>query len=579
MDCPRCHIHDYTTYKACPKCGFQAQQASIRELQHIDWLLIETDTWTDLQLAQDATQRLREHYTTLQQELQTNLGLRYLPFTAEEARAAWPEYIRLDKLFNQIDSWLTNGLLKTGHLPGKYARLLELRARLEGHERPEYPANDTQRLEVVNFLLESIQELRFESDFKLPENERRLSAHFLTEKTRLEALLRPAPVAPPLQPSAAPVKTLSTAPAPKPSAPAAPPAPRLPLRETLWRTILSERTLHALLFLGIFLLFTAAISFVIWGWKDFSAPVRVAIPSGFTVLFFLLGWLVQTQTSIRRSGIALSAIAALFVPIDCYTVYANYGSPPQGWPEFWLWTSISCLVVYTISALGIQSRFFGYITAVALGSSLLAILEKFFQPLGLSRDWYYAALALLAAALNLTAIALERLKDSGRWRFFAEPFRFLALLLPALLMPLSLALRLLTRGSYDALHYSMTVTWFAGGFLFGWGAVRQRSRGLGNLAAISLPISVYMLQSAIFFENGTNPAWHAFGLACLTPIYLLSGYWLQQASKKNQASEPDILLAHSRTALRWGVALIIVAALLPLTNLSSGAAAAASHTV
>ncbi|PKO23406.1 MAG: hypothetical protein CVU38_04245 [Chloroflexi bacterium HGW-Chloroflexi-1] len=104
--------------------------------------------------------------------------------------------------------------------------------------------------------------------------------------------------------------------------------------ERLWRSILSERTLHALLFLGIFLLFAAAVSFVIWGWKDFSAPVRIAIPSSFTVLFFALGWYVRTKTLLSRSGIALSAIAALFIPIDCYTIYANYGSPPDGWPEF-----------------------------------------------------------------------------------------------------------------------------------------------------------------------------------------------------------------------------------------------------
>jgi hypothetical protein len=88
------------------------------------------------------------------------------------------------------------------------------------------------------------------------------------------------------------------------------------LRERLWRSILSERTLQALLFLGIFLLFVAAISFVVWGWKDFSAPVRVAIPFGFTALFFGLGWIVRIKTHLYRSAIALSAIAALLIPID-----------------------------------------------------------------------------------------------------------------------------------------------------------------------------------------------------------------------------------------------------------------------
>ncbi len=592
MDCPRCHIPNHAISKTCPRCGFQGNPAALTELQQLDWLQAEMETWPDLQLAPDATQTLRTYYTSIQQKLQANLGLRYPPFTPDEAQATWPEYLRLERLFKEIDGWLTAGLLMTGFLPQRYARLLELRQRLEGHERPEYPNNGAERLEVVEFILNGIQALRLLGELKQIKNEGKLNAPWLAEKRNLEARLKAAPV--PVAQAAIPPQPIPAASSPEPTpvsaTPPAPPTPRPPLRETLWRTILSERTLHALLFLGIFLLFTAAISFVVWGWKDFSAPVRVAIPSGFTAVFFFLGWLVRTKTSMRRSGIALSAIASLFVPIDCYTVYANYGSPPQGWPDFWLWTSLACLVAYTLSALSIQSRFFGYITAIAIGSTLLAFLERLFQPLGLSRDWYFAVLTVLAALLNLTALALEKLKKPGRWRFFAEPFRFLALLVPAVLMPLTLALRLITRESYDALHYAMMVNWFIGGFLFGWGAIRHQSRGLGNLAALSLPVAVYMLQSALFFETQTNPAWHAFGLACLTPIYLLTGYKLQQVAKQlpTPDSQPtdlptsqstNLLAHHSQTALRWGVGLIIVAALLPLTNLSSGAAAAASHTV
>lgn len=555
------------------------------------------DAWPDLQIAPASTKKLREHYSLEKQQLQITLGLFYPPFTPDEAQAAWPEYLRLEMLFNEIDRWRAANFVLDGFLPAKYARLLELRQRLEGHTRPAAPQSDAERLETVNFLLKGIQELRLLGELKQLENERKLSYPLLVEKGKLEALLKPEP-APVAQTIAQPqLVPAIDSPQPAPVSPPVPPAPHMPLRETIWRSILSERTLHALLFLGIFLLFTAAISFVIWGWKDFSAPIRVAIPSGFTVTFFFLGWLVRTKTSMRRSGIALSAIAALFVPIDCYTVYANYGSPPQGWPDFWLWTSLACLTAYTLSALSIQSRFFGYITAVAIGSTFLAVLEKFFQPLGLSRDWYFAAPTVLAAAFDLTALALERRKDAARWNFFAEPFRFLALILPAALMPLTLALRLITRESYDALHYAMSVNWLLGGLLFGWGAVRHHSRGLGNLAALSLPVAVYMLQSALFFETHTNPAWHAFGLACLTPIYLLTGYKLQQAAKQLAPSDSQlpnlpesqstnlptpnlpIYHHHSQTALRWGVALIVVAALLPLTNLSSGAAAAASHAV
>jgi hypothetical protein len=596
MECPRCHNADFVIARPCPRCGFQIQAAPLSELNRLDWLLAEMETWSDLPLVPGATQILRAHYLTLQRELQIQLGLRYPAFTEAEAAAAWPEYLRLEMLFQKIETWLADGLLKTGSLAREYARLLELRQRLEGYERPVYPQNNSQRLEVVDFMLKGIENLQLLGDFKSIQTVKELNSPFLAARARLSAPAQPPVPAPALTSDGfAPVVLVPVTNAPPVhapvAAPAAPPAPRLPLRETLWRSILSERTLHALLFLGIFLLFTAAISFVIWGWKDFSAPVRVVIPSGFTVTFFLLGWLVRSKASSYRSGVAISAIAALFVPIDCYTVYANYGTPPQGWPDFWLWTSLACLIAYILSAFAIRSRFFGYITAVAIGSTLLAILEKFFQPLGLSRDWYYAALTVLAAGLNLLALDLEDSPEPQRWHFFTEPFRALGLLVPAVVMPLTLALRLLTRDSFDSLHYAMTLSWFIGAFLFGWGAVRYRSRGLGMLAAISLPFSVYMFQSALFFQTGTNPAWHAFGLACLTPIYLLSGYRLQRAAARPPEALPadpalpvpaagaDILLAHSQTALRWGVVLMLLAALLPLTDLSSGGAAAASHTV
>jgi hypothetical protein len=161
----------------------------------------------------------------------------------------------------------------------------------------------------------------------------------------------------------------------------------------------------------------------------------------------------------------------------------------------------------------------------------------------------------------------------GRWRVFADPFRYLALWIPAALMPLTLGFRLVTRETFDDLHYAMTVNWFLGGIIFAWGAIYHRSRSLGILAAISLPVSVYMAQGALFYHTGINPAWHAFGLACLTPLYLYTGHTL--LAYKNDS----VLSSHGQTATRWGIALIIVAALLSLTDLTSGTAAAASHAI
>ncbi|MCK7481662.1 MAG: hypothetical protein M0C28_34190 [Candidatus Moduliflexus flocculans] len=37
---------------------------------------------------------------------------------------------------------------------------------------------------------------------------------------------------------------------------------------------------------------------------------------------------MRAKTHLDRSATRLSAIAALLIPIDSYTIYANYGSPP-----------------------------------------------------------------------------------------------------------------------------------------------------------------------------------------------------------------------------------------------------------
>jgi hypothetical protein len=527
------------------------------------------NTWVDQGILKQIPRRLQKHYETRHQQVLTDLGLAHVPFTSEEAATAWPELRRHELLFQEMEKWLAAGHLQTGYLPTCQARLIELRSRMVGYQGGVFPATNRERLDEVDFLLDAIQALASRGEFKNPRARYIISNPLLIEKAKMESLLNPPTEKKPE------IKTGVTSgeakptslpkPTPKPAEP--PPPPRPPLREWLWRSILSERTLQALLFLGIFLLFVAAISFVIWGWKDFSAPVRVAIPFGFTMLFFGLGWVVRTKTHLYRSAIALSAIAALLIPIDSYTIYANYGSPPEGWPEFWLITSLACLVAYILAALQIQSRFFGYITGIAAGSTVLAALEVFTD---LSNDWYSAALSVLAVGMLLLATGITRRPQAGRWRAFAEPFRYLALWTPAVLMPLTLGLRLVTRETYDALHYAMTANWFLGGFIFAWGAIYHRSRSLGILAAIALPVSVYMAQGALFHQTGINPAWHAFGLACLTPLYLYTGY------KLSAFKDDAVLSAHGRTATGWGMALIVVAALLSLTDLTSGTAAAAS---
>lgn len=611
MRCPNCDQPAYQPTQPCPECHFAGDPVLIEELARVDWVLTEIDTWQALGVRSYDRQLIQQKYGTRQRELEIALGLRLPPFTAEEAEAAWPELFQREALLQKMGEWLEAGRIHpttTQTIVDQTQRQVdELLERLEEYPRPTYPQTDAERLELVNFLFDAVGYLHQNNSFATTTAETQIRAPLIAEKEQLEINLgfRPVPEVarqPVSEPTSQPVAEIASkadisiplsAPprlpvslSPSPShAPAPPPTP---LRDRLWRTLLSERTLQALLFLGIFLLFAAALSFVVWGWKDFSAPLRVAIPTSFTAIFFALGWYVRAKTPLYRSGIALSAIAALLIPIDFYTIYVNFHISPDDWPLFWLVTSLVCLLAYIAATLLIRSRFFGYLVGTAAGSTVLAIIQLSHQSLGLSLDWQTAGLSGLALGLIVLATALEKRQgaaasphlpqDTGRLfasslHAFTEPFRYLALLTAGVLMPLTFGWRFIDRPTYDTLHYALTVNWWLGGFIFAWGAIHYRSRSLGLLAAISLPVATYLAQAAVFNQAGINPAWHAFGWAWLIPLYFLTGHKLLT----NQ-NDP-IIHGHGRTATGWGVALLIIAALWSLTDITNGAAAASSHLV
>ena len=526
MRCPRCSQPDYVVTEPCSYCGFSGAPTLVEELGYVRWMLDEVEIWQSLDISEAALARLRRIYTARKRKLEVALALRRPPFTSDEAPAAWTELTHCYAQLEYLLQWRKQGYLNPVAAQPLFDTLQawqdEMLDRLEDHPRPADPPTDAERLAVIDAIVNLVEALKQQNAFATPAAQDHILPSLLAEKERLEIAsgLREARARADVKAQKAAdedtsielgergeIRTPEPVPGPVQS------APRLPFHDRLWRTLLSERTLNAMLFLGIFLLFSAAVSFVVWGWKDFSAPLRVAIPAGFTALFFVLGWSVRTRTALYNSGIALSAIGSLLIPIDFYTVYANFDISPDMWPEFWMLTSLFCLGVYLGVTFSIQSALFGYLVGAAAGSVVLAAIEIGYKTMGLSRDWYSAGLSGLAASLVPAAMVLSRHTRAGRWRVLAAPFRYLALLTVGALMPLTLAWRVIDRQTYDALHHAMTVTWLCGAFLFGWGAVYYRSRGLGLLAATALPVTIYMGQAALFDAQSTNLAWHALGWA------------------------------------------------------------------
>lgn len=579
MRCVKCAEPILNLVEPCPHCQFHGDPVLVEELIHVQWLLGQINALKKIGITTD---RLTQYYAARRRELEIQLGLRLRALTLDQARQMQTSLVQNETLLNKIDEWLVAEWLNRDAIQPIIAetrdQIRDLERQLTGFVRPAYPSTDADRLAIVEFLLLAATRIGERNGFASPDAEARVRASLLAEKEDLEirlGLRKPQVVAP------TPPEQIAAPQIPEPVAKptAAPRAPQPPLRDRFWRTLLSERTLQAMLFLGIFLLFSAALSFVFWGWKDFSAPLRVAIPTLFTVVFLGLGWYVRTQTSMYRSGISLTAIAALLIPIDFYTLYINFNIPPEHTPLFWFITSLACLAAYIAITLLTQSWLFGYLVGAAAGSAVMSLIEIGNQHISLARDWDAAALSALAVALMLIAAKLETLffQKTGfprsPWRVMAEPFRNLALIAIGAIMLLSFGWRYIDRKTYDALHYSMTVSWWLGGFLFGWGAIHYRSRTLGILAAISLPVATFFAQAALFDQTRISPAWHALGLALLVPIYLTVG------NKLLAHKEDRILRGHGRTATGWGIALAIIAALWSLTNLTSSAAAASTHAV
>ncbi|MBI5304457.1 MAG: hypothetical protein HY868_20155 [Chloroflexi bacterium] len=525
------------------------------------------------------TVRLAEYYTTRRRALETQLGLRAPSLTLDQLRAMNVSLVHARTLLQRIlETWSAANWIHRDNAQPIIAELRQqirdLTRQLDGYQTPTYPLTNSERLVIVEFLLNAMDSLAERNAFVSSTATEHVRTALAVEKENLETKLgrrkpQPMPAPKPLEQPAAPRVAELVPATPTPPAPRVPPAP---LRDRFWRTLLSERTLQAMLFLGIFLLFSAAISFVFWGWEGFSAPLRVAIPTAFTLLFLGLGWYVRMQTRMYRSGIALTAIGALLIPIDFYTLYVNFHIPPEHTPAFWFITSLACLAAYIAITFSTGSAFIGYLVGTAAGSTVSALVEIAHQHFALARDWNAAALAALAVVLMLLATAWTRAKPN-RWRILAEPFRNLALIAAGAIMLLSFGWRYIDRHTFDALHASMTTSWWLGGFLFGWGAIHYRSRTLGILAALTLPVATFFAQAALFDQTRTSPAWHAFGLAWLTPIYFTAGNQLLARA------DDTVLRGHGRTATGWGIALTVVAALWSLTNLTSSAAAAASHAV
>jgi hypothetical protein len=567
LKCPRCGHEELIPPLPCPECEFSGSLSQIEELSHVRYLLGELAGWQELSSA--AKEQLQKRYLRRQRELEIELGLRLPPLTPEEAHHAAREKLRLQQLLYLFDHWNERGWIKRDAADGLVARsrerIEELRVRLAEPDTPSILLafdDPTVRVALLKSLHNELDWLHQEGAWvdKTAYQSAGTDLDERVEQLEIRLGLRRPPKKEPIPVAPEPLPT------PKPAAP-----PREPITwERVWRTLLSERTLRVLLFVGVFLLFVSAITLVAFNWERFHPLVQVAFLTAFTLFFYGLGWYVRVKMGLRESGIALSATGSLLAPLDFYAIYLSGGIfPPEAWAEVWLIASVVCLLVYTFTAAVVRAEFFGYLVGAAAGSLLCAVL----QLTGVPGDWWSPMLCGLALLLMLLATQEEKPGFSEKTRFLeivGRPFRHLALLTVTSVLLLATGLRIVEWLFGDPFRLTLALDWWLACTVYTIAAARYPRRSLTSAACFTAPGAFYLTLSLYFEATETGFAWHALGWALLTPIYLILAYALQRRAE-NEARQ-----AQGRTVAGWAVALILWAAIWGLGDMS---AAAAAHAV
>lgn len=603
MRCPRCDQAGFDPDTACSRCGFAGPAAQVEELAHIAYLLGEIESWTGLEPT--ALGGVQDRYRRRRKELEVSLGLRPPPPSAEEAHKLRWQLYRLEQLQAHVDGWQARRCLTdrvAGHLRANAAVEAEpLRRRLADAPTEETPAFDSpaERLALVGYMIEILNGLQS----RFPASKYRLALEELLDRQRNLGIglgLRPSPAEPAPTPAPAPVVAAKAEEAvivQAAEAAAAPPVvarlpkpPRPPLTwERIWQTLLSERTLNVVLFLGAFLLVASATTYVATNWEALPEAVQLGFIILFTLSFYFAGWFLRVRMKLRSSGIAVTAVGSLLVPLDFYAVFVAGGVlPADQWPWVWLMASAVCLPIYIFTALRLRASFFGYVVAATAGSLLCAVLKV----LGVAPEWDLLALTVLVLGL---VVLSYRLGTS----LLAKPFRFSALVATAVILVVGLGWWLTGDQGYE-LNISLAGAWMVGAILYAYAALLNRDPWLGRVAATILPIAVLLLLRLAFAPLRIETPWYALGLAVLGSLYLLAGrqaYALAGVTKADSLAQTSgsageeeagtvageekpsgdpILREHSHTATAWGLGLMAAAAVWGVFDLW---AAAATHAV
>ena len=557
MRCPRCESNQYLTGSPCPNCQFSGDAQALERLSNLKFLLSESFGWQ--QLPASFLKTVQDDYGRQLRQTEVELGLRQPPpKTVEEVQALRQQQKIHQRFIERVTIWVENKwvpdhLLTTILTPHRDSIQAIEEQLIDAPPQPVYDKQALKRqdLEITRQLLAEARQLWLKNRLT-KEGLDLIKSKYEMNIASLEADLGIRPL-----PSPKPAKEKKAA-APKPKAIKPPQPPREPWSwDRFWETLLSERTLQAILFLGVILLFSASVFWVARNWERFEPIVQIAFLGTFTALFYGAGTYVTKILKLRESGIALFGVASLLIPLDFFTFYLSGGFPPDSGPTVWLVASLVCWLAYWVVAYLLKAPFFGYLIGIATASIGLAIINLNGVPL----VWWQTVVAAVGFIFGLIGFLGLHNRSENRLAFLAAPFQKVGLLFVSSVMIFGFSWRFIFGTPYLETVPPLAISWWLGGVILTLAVPKTGLPGLAWAAAASFPIAIWFTAQSVLPPQVAT-GWYTLGWALLLPLYIILAHRVEKI-------EIDAANNYGRIILIVAAVLTAVAALWSMTSTSA----------
>lgn len=211
----------------------------------------------------------------------------------------------------------------------------------------------------------------------------------------------------------------------------------------IWSNWYSNNTIDLILYIGAFLIVTAASIFVGFQWETISGVMKTSVLALCAISFFICGLIFHNIPKIKNAGSTFIAIGALLIPI-CGSAWYNFVIKPEGGDLGFVWfiTSVISIIVYISLAFFFKSTFYMYITSIATLSLTLSTVRVF----DLQKDFYILA-SIITSLLLLLASIIAKAQNVNTKKFFSNPLEISS----DIILPTSLLFGTITAISQDKL--------------------------------------------------------------------------------------------------------------------------------